>query len=131
MNEAFEKVFALPDGSGIEFAQAEPARNRSDGPEARFELHLEFAPQTKPGNSIHPDSAPQRQQIADERETARAKSQTDEIVALIRSHLDQMEAARGDGKKYRVAVLGRARTALAPIASALREAGTPISCRRT
>ena len=125
VNEAFEKVFALPDGSGIEFAQAEPARNRSDGPEARFELHLEFAPQTKPGNSIHPDSARQRQQIADEREAAR-KKQTNEIVALIRTHLGRIESARSDGKQYRVAILGRARTSLAPIATALREAEIPF-----
>jgi ATP-dependent exoDNAse (exonuclease V) beta subunit len=125
VNDAFEKVFALPDGSGIEFAQAEPARNPSDGPEARFHLHLEFAPQTKPGNSSDPDSLRQRQQIADEREAARTK-QTNKIVALIRSHLGQIELARTTAKQYRVAILGRARTALAPIATALREAGIPF-----
>ncbi len=125
VNDAFEKVFALPDGSGIEFAQAEPARNPSDGPEARFQLHLEFAPQSKPGNSSDPDAARQRQQIADEREAARTK-QTNQIVTLIHSHLDRMESARSAGKKYRVAILGRARTALAPIAAALREAEIPF-----
>ena len=40
VNDAFEKIFAIPDGSGIEFAKAEPARNPSDGPEA--------APSTSP-----------------------------------------------------------------------------------
>jgi ATP-dependent exoDNAse (exonuclease V) beta subunit len=73
LNVAFEKVFAIPDGSGIEFAKAESARNLSDAPEARFELHLEFTPQTKPGSSSHPDSARVRQQIADERDAARKR----------------------------------------------------------
>jgi ATP-dependent helicase/nuclease subunit A len=125
VNDAFEKIFALPDGSGIEFAKAEPALNPSDGPEPRLKLHLEFAPQTKPGNSSDPDSTRQRQHIADEREAVRTK-QTKEIVTLISSHLEHMESARSAGKKYRIAILGRARTALAPIASALREAGIPF-----
>ena len=37
-----------------------------------------------------------------------------------------MEAARIAGRKYRIAVLGRARTALAPIAEALRDARIPF-----
>jgi ATP-dependent exoDNAse (exonuclease V) beta subunit len=52
--------------------------------------------------------------------------QTMEIVALIRSHLPQMEKARAASNKYRVAVLGRARKALVPVAQALREAGIPF-----
>lgn len=121
VNEAFEKVFAEPDGSGIEFTKAEPARDPSAGPDKRFELHLEFIPQTKPGTSTDSDSVRTRQ-IAAQREAART-SQTAELIALIRSHLDRMEAARSAGNKYRIAVLGRARTALAPIAAALRDAG--------
>ena len=81
------KSSPLPDGSGIEFAQAEPARNSVHGPANAFELHLDFVPQSKPGNASDPDAARQRQQIADERERF-GKSQLDEIVALIRSHLD-------------------------------------------
>ena len=125
VNDAFEKIFAIPDGSGIEFAKAEPARNTSDGPEKRFELHLEYTPRIKSGNSSDPDSVRDQQEIVAEREAAGEK-QTSEIIALIRSRLDRMEAARSAGKKYRVAVLGRARTALAPIAANLREAGIPF-----
>jgi ATP-dependent exoDNAse (exonuclease V) beta subunit len=125
VNDAFEKVFAVPDGSGIEFARAEPARNPSAGPKTRLDLHLDFIPRPKQGNSSDADSARIRQEIADQREAAR-KTQTNRIVTLIRSHLDRMESARAAGKKYRVAVLGRARTALAPIAAALREAGIPF-----
>ena len=125
VNDAFERVFGVPDGSGIEFAKAEPARSPSDGPEKRFELHLDFIPRPKPGNSSDPDSVRVQQEIADEREAAR-KRQITQIVALIHGHLDRMESARRTGKKYRVAVLGRARTALAPIVAALREAGIPF-----
>ncbi|MGC2615032.1 MAG: UvrD-helicase domain-containing protein, partial [Terracidiphilus sp.] len=125
LNEAFQKVFAVSDGSGIEFAKAEPARGPSAGPAQRFELHLDFIPRTKPGNAGDPDSARVRQQIADKREHAR-KKQISQVVTLIQSHLDRMEAARSAGRKYRVAVLGRARKALAPIAAALREAGIPM-----
>ena len=54
LNDAFEAIFAIPDGSGIEFAKAEPARNTSAGPEKRFELHLEFTPQTMRGTAAIP-----------------------------------------------------------------------------
>ncbi|MCP6756647.1 hypothetical protein NL533_33985, partial [Klebsiella pneumoniae] len=50
----------------------------------------------------------------------------DEILALIRSHLSQMEQARTGDKPYRIAVLGRTRNVLAPIAEALREAAIPF-----
>jgi ATP-dependent helicase/nuclease subunit A len=125
VNDAFERVFADPDGSEIEFAKAEPARNPSAGPNERFELHLEFIPRPQPGNSIDPDSVRDWQENADKREAAR-KRQINELVALIHGHLDRMESARRAGEKYRVAVLGRARTALAPIAAALRAAEIPF-----
>ncbi|MGA9587682.1 MAG: UvrD-helicase domain-containing protein [Terracidiphilus sp.] len=125
VNDAFEKVFAAPDGSGIQFAKSEPARNPSAGPKERFELHLDFIPRPKPANSGDPDSVRDQQDVANKREAVR-KTQINQIVTLIHSHLDQMEFARSVGQKYRVAVLGRARTALAPIASALREAGIPF-----
>src|SRR5665213_2341689 len=45
---------------------------------------------------------------------------------MIRDHADRMESARMRGDKYRIAVLGRARSALAPIAAALRKAAIPF-----
>ena len=114
-NNAFERVFAEPDGSGISFAPAEPARNESADSEKRLHLHLEFVAKAERGNSLDPDS----------HEAART-AQIAEIVAIIHEHLDRIEAARLAGRKYRIAVLGRARTALAPIASALRDAGIPF-----
>jgi len=59
------------------------------------------------------------------KETAR-DAQVDEIVALIQTHADRIEQARKSGGKYRVAVLGRTRNALAPIAQAFREAEIPF-----
>jgi ATP-dependent helicase/nuclease subunit A len=125
LNQSFARIFAVPDGSGIEFAHAEPARTPNPCSEKRLKLHVDFIPQTKGGSSSNPAAVRARQQVAAQRESVR-KLQLDEIVTLIRSHLDRIEEARAAGQKYRVAVLGRARTALAPIALALREAGIPF-----
>jgi ATP-dependent exoDNAse (exonuclease V) beta subunit len=62
---------------------------------------------------------------ATQREAAHA-AQTKEIVGLIQSQMSRIAAARERGEKYRVAVLARARTSLAPIAQALREAEIPF-----
>jgi ATP-dependent helicase/nuclease subunit A len=125
VNAAFEQIFANPDGSGIAFAKAEPARPASAGPSKRFDLHLAFVPQPQGGNSAHPDALRDKQETAARREAAH-ESQTAEIVALIRTHLDRIQSARASNEKYRVAILGRARTALAPIAAALRDAQIPF-----
>ena len=125
LNEAFAAVFAEDDGSDIDFAEAEAARTRGADPENRFELHLTFMPQSRTGNSIDSDVLGNRQQVAEQREAAGAAA-TGEIVSLIASHLDRVEAARAAGRKYRIAVLGRARAALAPVAEALRDAGIPF-----
>jgi len=124
-NEAFEKVFAEDDGSGIEFAKAEAARKPSASGHKRLELHLEFIPQIKSGNASDRESIRAREEAMVRREAART-AQIAELMSLICSHLQRMEDARAAGEKYRIAVLGRARTALAPIASALREAKIPF-----
>jgi ATP-dependent exoDNAse (exonuclease V) beta subunit len=124
--EVFGKVFAVDDGSGVFFSSAEPARSEAvarDGGAPSFALHLEFAPQALRGASAEPGAD-------DDRETAR-DAQVEEIVALIRSHQASIDAAhearkRGEDKKFRIAVLGRAKKHLAPIAAALREAGIPF-----
>ncbi len=124
-NDAFEKVFAEPDGSGIDFAKAEPARKPSAGQNKRMELHLEFIPRIKAGNASDRESVRAREEIQARREAAR-NLQIADLIALIRSHLDRVDAARSTGSRYRIAVLGRARTALAPIAAALREEKIPF-----
>ncbi len=118
LNEVFGQVFAANDGSGVAFSSAEPAREGASSPDPRLKLHLNFVPQAARGKAADPETSAKR-------EEART-AQAEEIVALIRGHLDRMEQARARGEKYRIAVLGRARTALAPIAQALRQAEIPF-----
>lgn len=122
LNEAFQRIFAMPDGSGIQFAKAEAARADDSQVARRFNLHLAFLPQAKAGNPSAPEALQAKQETAAERESVR-KSQIADIVTLVRTHMDRVERARMAGTKYRIAILGRARMALAPIALALREAG--------
>lgn len=130
LNEVFERVFAEADGSGVTFAGANPARGETiasrlhlvEQERARLALHLHFMPRASAGNGR---DAEERKRLASERESARTE-QIEELLTLIRSHLPRLEEARAQGKKYRIAVLGRARAALAPIAEALREACLPF-----
>ncbi len=125
LNDAFGRVFAEEDGSGIQLSPAEPARLPSVEVFPRLAIHVEFMPQTRLGDSTDSNAQSQKRQIQKEREEAH-ENQTAEIVALIHSHLDRMEQARSAGAKYRIGVLGRTRNALEPIAIALREAAIPF-----
>jgi len=120
LNEVFAQVFAEDDGSGVSFSAAEPAREKPESSDSFFKLHLKFVPQRSGSKSATPEAA-------GEKEIAR-EEQIREVVALIESHRNRMEEARAHGGevKYRVAVLGRTRTALAPIAQALHEAQIPF-----
>jgi ATP-dependent helicase/nuclease subunit A len=118
LSSVFEQVFAIDDGSGVSFSPAEPARDDLDSSRRNFQLHLNFSPQTvykKQVNSQQPSGVGglQAEQIA-------------EIVELIQSHQQAVGDARRAGKKYRVAVLARTRSSLAPIAQALHEAAIPF-----
>ena len=119
LNEAFTAVFAADDGSGIEFAAAEPARSASTEDGVRLGIHVNFMPDARTGGGST------REEVARERDGALATNIA-EMLALIRVHVGRLEAKREQGEKYRIAVLGRARTALAPIAEALRETGIPF-----
>jgi len=118
LNQAFGAVFAADDGSGVTFFPARSARDGETAPAPHFNLHLNFVPQNAQGQSSISD--------APEGKEASHAAQTAEIVALIQSHQERLEQARAQGGKYRIAVLGRARSALAPIAKALREAAIPF-----
>lgn len=127
LNGMFAEVFMENDGSGIGFSPAEAAReNGAAGAAPCFGLHVNFVPQgplRKSGGLAE----------AQERESAQT-AQTEEIVALIRDHLPEIERTRAENeqrseqerKKYRVAVLGRTHRVLAPIAAALRQAQIPF-----
>jgi ATP-dependent exoDNAse (exonuclease V) beta subunit len=122
-NEVFDEIFSLNDTSDVRFAHSIPARDTPPAPHPYFSLHLEFVPQIPPFTAADP-------LLVHQNEAAHA-AQIQEIVALIRSKQNQINEAhlarsRGEDSKYRIAVLGRARTALEPVAAALREAGIPF-----
>ena len=113
LNEVFAQVFAQDDGSGVTFSPAEPARENKTSPNRDFKLHLNFTSQIAYKKLANPQDYldgedPQAEQVQ-------------EIVEFIQSHQPAMEEARAAGKKYRIAVLARARKSLVPIAQALRE----------
>ena len=118
LNEAFDKVFAEKDGSGVTFSPAEPAREGEDGAEQSFKLHLSFEAQTAYKKSVTYRGTLETEPLED--------AQISEIVDLIRSRQPAMEEARRAGEKFRIAVLARARKSLAPIAQALHEANIPF-----
>jgi ATP-dependent exoDNAse (exonuclease V) beta subunit len=123
LNEVLGQIFAIPDGSGVAFSGAEPARADETSPNPRFQLHLKFAPRTGPGKSADPNAT-------SEQEAART-AQIEEIVALIQRYAHtfrevELARKRGEDRKFRIAILARARKSLVPIAQALREAGIPF-----
>ncbi|MGD0831502.1 MAG: UvrD-helicase domain-containing protein [Terracidiphilus sp.] len=115
-NEIFIEVFAVNDGSGVTFTSAQPAREAATRTGQPFTLHLDFVSQVNNASSAD---------AAKEQEAAR-QTQIEEIVALIHSHLGRIEEAKAQGEKYRIAVLARAKSHLAPIAHALRQAQIPF-----
>jgi ATP-dependent helicase/nuclease subunit A len=121
LNQMFASVFAIDDGSRLQFSGSRPVRSSASGTGSQLSLHLGFVPQTVRASTSDPASLQEKEEAAKTREVAQA-AQTDEIVSLIRSHIERMERAHALGEKYRVAILGRTRTALAPIARALRNA---------
>jgi len=118
LNEVFVEVFAANDGSGVSFSAAQPAREGQSKPDPRFQIHLEFVPQTGPGKAADPEAIIQKE--------AAKSAQIEGLIDLIRSHQERIDQARAKGEKYRIAVLGRARSALAPVAEALRAAQIPF-----
>ena len=118
LNGFFTQVFAADDGSGVTFSSAEPARNNQSAPDQPFKLHINFAPQL-------PRAKSNTANVTAENQEPRTV-QIEEMVALIRSHQDRMNAARAKGENYRIAILGRTRNALAPIALVLRKAAIPF-----
>lgn len=117
-NEHFERIFGEDDGSGITFSASIPARAHFSSARS-FSLHLDFMPESShAGNS----DAAQKEIVQEERDAAHER-QTSRIVALVRAQEEHMLDARARGGKHRVAVLARTKNALAPIASALRDAG--------
>ena len=129
LNRTFAQIFTGEDG--ITFVAAVPARDPSpesaphlvSGASPHLQLHCAFMPSSRSGSrGMSPD---EKQAIQAQRNSALLK-QTEEIVACIRGHLAKMDEARARGEKYRVAIIGRARKSLTPVAQALRKSGVPF-----
>lgn len=124
LNDTFDRVFAADD-SGIRFAPAQPARSNAVPESSRFGLHLNFVPQRLPSVSSHLEAKHDGPLVPTPQPSA-LEAQSGQIVALIRRHLERAQQAHSQGMKYRIAVLGRTRSALAPIAAAMRDASIPF-----
>jgi ATP-dependent exoDNAse (exonuclease V) beta subunit len=118
LNEVFAQVFSTDDGSGVAFSSAEPFPQNRTGGSQYFKLHIDFYQQ-----AIHNESINTHAYVEPEDSQA---DQVGQIVELIRSHRPATEEARAASKKYRIAVLARARKSLAPIAQALHQAAIPF-----
>ncbi len=125
LNQLFTDVFASPDGSDLQFSPSQPARAQTIGAGSQLSLHLTFIPQVARGSTSDPTAVLEKQATRGDRENA-LRSQMTEMMSLLGSHLRRMEEARERGDKYRIAILGRTRAALAPIAHALHEAVIPF-----
>jgi ATP-dependent helicase/nuclease subunit A len=118
LNQAFSLIFDQDDGSGVQFSPAEPALEARQRDFDSFVLHTMFTSQPTRSKGIE-----EGVELGPE-ETARR--QLAEIIQLIQGHRREMREAKEESRKFRVAVLGRTRTSLAPIAEALRESGVPF-----
>ena len=119
LNQVFEAITAIDDGSSFQFAHATPAREAIEsGIGDGLQLHLKFVPQVTRGggNKAVKDLAQMERDVAREEQIA-------EIVELCHSYENEFEEARKTKGKFRVAILGRTKDALTPIAEALRDAG--------
>jgi ATP-dependent helicase/nuclease subunit A len=125
LNDAFTHIFAVEDGSGIEFCGAQAARGVEPEREPLLNLHVDFIPQTMRAHASDRDAVRRKQEAAERRASTHEK-QTAEIVELIRGLRGRMDAARAEGKKFRIAVLGRTYAALRPVAEALHDAAIPF-----
>jgi ATP-dependent exoDNAse (exonuclease V) beta subunit len=114
LNAVFSEVFAQPDGSGVEFSPAEPARDCPSEPVRSFQVHLRFITHTPKNND--------EMRSLDDAEA----QQTEQIIELIQAHLPAVDRARSSGGKYRIAILARARKSLVPLAEALHRTGIPF-----
>jgi ATP-dependent helicase/nuclease subunit A len=126
LNHFFAQISDGDDGSGISFSRAEAARLPGIESVPRLQVHLDFVPHKAQNVSASPAAAQTGHEWAAMNESAR-KSQLADIVSLIRPHTAKIEAASKTGGKHRIAILGRTRNALTPIAEALREANIPFS----
>ncbi len=132
LNCAFAPIFAADDGSDITFTPARAARGAdsaaslplAESPSPRVLLHSSFMPASR---GVSQEVNEEQKKALKAQRDAALDEEMSGIVALIRSHEERMNRARATGKEYRIAILGRARRALEPVAQALRKAAIPFN----
>jgi ATP-dependent exoDNAse (exonuclease V) beta subunit len=142
--------------SSVEPARTDSANSTAPGPDPRFSLHLEFVPRTGPSQSADSEAvleaeaarAAQIEEIvALIRNLLNSPQSSVPQVPILGPGIPttgadrkpgapgpdfgtwesaQFDPPRARNDKFRIAVLGRTRSALAPIAQALREANIPF-----
>jgi ATP-dependent exoDNAse (exonuclease V) beta subunit len=121
LNQRFQKVFAVDDGSGIAFSPAVPAKQSAPPVDPPLLLHIDFVPHVAPFKPVSPAARLSRQQAQE--------SQLQQIVSIIQSHLHRIHQGlperESNGEKYRIAILARVKNSLIAIAQALRNAKIP------
>lgn len=117
-NDAFTRVFAASAQNDLPFTAAMAVRDENTTKKQCVELHLDFVPRN--GKNIVLDDA-QTQARA-----SAATRQIDKIVSIVQQYGPDIEEARRNGTRFRVAILARTKKALAPIALALRQQTIPF-----
>lgn len=116
LNDIFTRIAAT--GSEAHFLSAQAARAQQPLFTGEcFHLHLGFM-RDKP----RADASREHFKVSDEQKQHHQR-QIDEIVRLCQGYAPQIAVAKAEGKKFRIAILGRTRKNLAPIAAALQQAG--------
>jgi ATP-dependent exoDNAse (exonuclease V) beta subunit len=122
LNAKFKKIFAVDDGSGIDFSASQPSRDKVSSIDPLVSLHLEFVPHIAPFKPASPTAKLSRQQAQ--------QLQVEQIVSIAQIHMQRINELRGtlesNHEKYRIAVLARVKNSLIPIAEALRNAKIPF-----
>ncbi len=120
LNRMFDAVFpygAKTGAAAVDFLPGVPAN--SDEPEGAYTVHASFVAAKEKSSEGDPS--------LDDSETAPEidprQSETEEVLNILRRHLPAIEKARLYDEEFTVAVLGRAKNHLVPIAAALRGEG--------
>ena len=126
LNDVFQRIFAEEDGSGLHYTAAEAQRSQAAMVSPAFQLHLDFVPKIRRASqalSNTDGSTAAEERAAANPSQVQQQSQVEQIIALCKSYLPQVKQASAQGKLFRVAILGRTRKTLLPIAEGLHRAG--------
>jgi ATP-dependent exoDNAse (exonuclease V) beta subunit len=113
INEVFERVLGVDVEDDVQYAPSVSSQGGAESGDNAMHLHVQlFEKDTRSRGGL---------------DTAQLdKAEADAMVAVIRDHMPAIEQAQHDNKKFRVAILARARTHLVEIIAKLRREGIPF-----